>query len=135
MWVGWAQYTALVRYLIEKGASVNFQSYKLLGRLSLYQAGEDNSKDMVKLLILYGLEVSLKNELGLSSLHAACEENNEYMKKLLIKNGADIKAVDKYGKIPFHFLNPIQNKFDKFKMDIYKSIFKDNLRKSSSFLQ
>jgi ankyrin repeat protein len=57
---------------------------------------------LAELLIINGIDVNAKSDLGRTPLHEAAEIDSRDIVKLLISNGADVNAKTKDGWTPLH---------------------------------
>ncbi|ROT81850.1 ankyrin repeat protein [Penaeus vannamei] len=68
----------------------------------LHVAAEEGHEEIVKMLILGGVDVNGKNEKGSTPLHFAAQEGHEAAAEELIVKGADVNAKDEDGYTPLH---------------------------------
>ncbi|KAK7157733.1 hypothetical protein R3I93_009047 [Phoxinus phoxinus] len=78
----------LTRLTLESGAEINAGDNKS-GRSALIHAVENNSIDMVILLIESGCDVNAQSYSGNTALHSACGRGQIEIVRVLLKNGAD----------------------------------------------
>ena len=62
-----------------------------------------NHKEIVELLISYGVNLNSISHPGQTSLHYAIKHNYEEIAEILIKNGADLNIRDSYDQTALHF--------------------------------
>ncbi|AVP86977.1 hypothetical protein phytr_130 [Candidatus Phycorickettsia trachydisci] len=91
----------MVRYLIERGASVNIQDG--IGATPLHYAVQNGSQSIVQYLIEHEAKIDTQDELGKTPLHYAAEDGNLGTIQSLIERGANIEVADKGGKTPLHY--------------------------------
>lgn len=76
-----------VRDLISEGVNINYQEPKNeMDALSI--AAFNENKEMMILLICSGIDVNLKNRLGVTALHTAILSNNIELVNLILSSGA-----------------------------------------------
>ena len=78
---------AVVRLLLEKGASVN---PRFITPIPLLQAAHGGHERVVRLLLEKGAKVDAKNSKGQPALLLATMNGHEAVARLLLENGADI---------------------------------------------
>lgn len=71
-----------------------------LGSTALLYAYEKGARDIVKLLIEGGADITQANNAGQTPLHFAAKSAHKEIMRLLIESGGDINATDKTGKTP-----------------------------------
>jgi len=59
-------------------------------------------RDIVRLLVDRGADVSSADADGKTPLHIASERDHEAVARLLVDWGADVSSADKYGRTPLH---------------------------------
>ena len=70
---------------------------------ALYDACEENNKQIVSLLLTAGADVNKANNYGSSPLHSAVENGSAEIVKMLIDAGADVNKANNYnGSSPLH---------------------------------
>ena len=89
----------IVQAFIKKGG-INYDKRDAMGCTPLYYACMKGARDIVKLLIDAGADVSLANNQSLTPLHSMARSGNKDIIKLLLDAGADINATDKEGRTP-----------------------------------
>ena len=89
----------LIDFLLSHGidANTNLESGKTLLMKFIIERKDVN---VIKLLIKYGAEISIKDELGFTPLHWASMTGQYETTKLFLENGAEIDARDKYEYTP-----------------------------------
>jgi len=89
---------AAVRYLCEKGLSVN--STDKLGGTPIFGAldGRVESRYILEYLLERGADVSVRSADGTTPLMVASHHGNKEAAEMLIARGADVKAKDKFGR-------------------------------------
>ncbi|KJH41312.1 ankyrin repeat protein [Dictyocaulus viviparus] len=71
------------------------------GRTALHYSMEQNSFEVVKILVTAGANLDCVDIYGTTASHLACKEGRIDVFELLLQNGADAFCVDKTGKTPF----------------------------------
>jgi len=84
---------ALVKFLVEKGADVNFTYVSGYTYSPLYLAARTGNFEIVKYLVENGADVK-KESMGGGVLHPVASRGDVPMVAYLIKNGADIHATE-----------------------------------------
>ncbi|VEN54035.1 unnamed protein product, partial [Callosobruchus maculatus] len=94
-------YVNLVRFLLEKGASVNARDND--GDTCLHYATFGNRPEILELFCQQpGVELNLQNRSGCSALHIAAHKKPAGCARILIGAGADPNKQDSYGDTPMH---------------------------------
>lgn len=75
-------------------------------------AAENESEDVVDLLLANGAEINYKNVSQEIALHNACSHNNEKIISLLIRKRADIRALSLDGLTHFRKLTSEKNNYE-----------------------
>lgn len=100
-----SQNAELVSYLIKKGADVQkFAEHEF----PLYAAAAFDNLDIVKMLVLNGVDVNTRTRAGWSPLHSACYSGdacNKSVIKFLLNKGADLNAENNSGETPLFNIN------------------------------
>jgi len=89
----------IVEAFVKKGG-INYNKRDQAGCTALFYACMKGARDIVKILIDNGADVSLANNESIAPLHAVSKSGNKEIMKLLIDSGADVNFTDKYGKSP-----------------------------------
>ncbi|HOT74206.1 MAG TPA: ankyrin repeat domain-containing protein, partial [Candidatus Wallbacteria bacterium] len=92
--------TEIARYLIEKGADLNFadsDSYKIL-----HTAVNKNYVDIVRLLLKHGYDVNKRDRHYETALFDAIDKNLNECFAVLIENSAEINICNHDGETPLH---------------------------------
>lgn len=74
------------------------------------------SVDIVKHILGYGFDSSIKDENGCTLLHLAAGANNTDSVRFFIKEGLDVNAKNNYGETPLHFAAMYSGKTDNLKL-------------------
>jgi ankyrin repeat protein len=95
-----------VELLLEKGANVDILSdigskRDLKGRI--HDAIERGNSNVVRLLLVMGVDVEEPGFDGMTPLLNACWHGESEIAKMLVAQGADVKACDKYGQTVLHW--------------------------------
>lgn len=93
--VHFSRKTAMVKLLLEAGASVNLRIFS--GHTALHAAAQNGSAEIVNLLIRHGAGVSIRGLYGQTPLHLAAMYGHEAIVRLLVDAGADVTAEEDYG--------------------------------------
>lgn len=88
-----------VEEAIEAGADVNKKSIAD-GYPLIYYSEDDDSIDIVKMLLKAGANPNIKDDYGVPLLSFAIDCSSDNIAKLLIKSGANVNEEDKVGKTP-----------------------------------
>lgn len=88
-----------MRTLLKQGLNVNERSEAAYDT-PLHVAAEHNDEDAVSLLLEFGANVSLKNDLGDTALHIASEMASAAIVKRLLDHGASLTVLDANGQTP-----------------------------------
>lgn len=88
-----------VRYIIEKGISVNTKDDT--GWTPLMFAADRNNLKVVKLLVELGADLEQKNDDGETALMISAFSNSSYVSRYLISVGADPDTTDKNGRTAY----------------------------------
>lgn len=91
-------YTAVVRKLVQTGASINAPNKR--GQTALCWAAFDGMEEMVKLLLSYGADIRTAGHVtGKSALSWAAKQGHEKIVKLILeKDSSIIEMADLYGR-------------------------------------
>jgi ankyrin repeat protein len=100
-----------IKSLLEKGTSPNIKNQTketalhLLSQEKYFSAAD---KEIIKLLIFYGVLIDLKDNQGNTALNIACSYGVLSMVNILLKNGANINSQNNIGMTSLHgaVLNP-----------------------------
>lgn len=96
-------YFEIAKLLIKKGAQVD---KKISGmQLLKYMIGVDDIK-AVTMLIDYGANVNLKDDLGETPLHSACSLDKAAIAQILIEHGARLDIKNRTGQTPRDVAGP-----------------------------
>lgn len=90
----------MVEYLIEQGASVNYQTP--YGESALLFAAKGNHSDTVQVLVRHGADINIKTREGNTPLLAAAFAGFPYTLETLIRLGADVNARNQEGDTALH---------------------------------
>ncbi|XP_061180797.1 ankyrin-1-like [Saccostrea echinata] len=93
-------YCGFVRYLLQQGASVNFQNQD--GISPLHEACQGRHCEVIKILLSNDANVNLKDIDGETPLSLACKHDFIEIVDQLLCNGADINLQDSLGLTPIH---------------------------------
>lgn len=119
--------TEIVKYLIQNGANINQVDKD--GFSALHIAIENNYFNVAKLLIIKGIDISIKTKLDKeTALHKAVRSNNFELVQLLLDKGAKISEVN------YENLSALQIAESESSNDIYE-ILKDYSNKKSLTLK
>jgi ankyrin repeat protein len=100
-----------VNLLLENGADPNVkESHNVGGETPIFKAVENNSYEVVKLLLDYGADPGIYNKGGLNSLHIAAKNGFLEVCLLLISRGLDPNMRDEFGNNATYWAK--RNKFD-----------------------
>lgn len=72
------------------------------GRALLFEALQNEQKQMVLLLINNGVDVNIKDKNCFSPLHCAAQQGHVEIAEILIAKGANVNATDMMGETPLH---------------------------------
>lgn len=89
----------VVEAFVKKGG-IHYDKRDANGNTPLFYASQKGARDIVKVLIENGADVSLANNQSMTPLHAASKTGNKEIITILTKAGADINTTDKEGKTP-----------------------------------
>ena len=89
----------VVKLLLENGADVDERSF-FWGYTTLYVAVKNRDTELVKMLLVHGVNVNAFGNRQV--LHLAASNGDVAMAQLLIAKGADVNAKDLYGRTPLH---------------------------------
>ncbi|KAI9763363.1 MAG: hypothetical protein M1840_000555 [Geoglossum simile] len=92
MWASRNGHTAVVRFLLSKGADLAAKN--LNGITALYFAAENGHKAVVQLLAERGASIEIKNRVGWTALHRAAHHGHTGVITALLSHNADIEAQD-----------------------------------------
>ncbi|MBF6650425.1 ankyrin repeat domain-containing protein [Methylobacter sp. BlB1] len=99
----------VVKFLLEKGADVNYQNPKgdnaliYASEKTILQPGEtmdEAAKEILALLISHIADINHQGRYGKTALHYACESRELFPAQILTGNGADPTIQDKDGRTP-----------------------------------
>lgn len=83
-------------YLKKGGFNINYVDNN--GFSALHYACQKGTRDIVRMLIANGADVTISNNRGITPLHLAAGTGNKEIIKMLVDNGADINATDSDGE-------------------------------------
>lgn len=94
----------LIAYLLERGADVDMKLGAVPAR-PIHRAVIRNSTTVMSLLLRWGCDIEVRDNLGRTPLHRAASKNDEELEAMcfLLDHGADIQAADHSGNTPLHF--------------------------------
>ena len=95
MTAAWAGRSEAMKFLLDKGATVNEQNRYSGATALMYSV---NVADNVQLLLNSGANVQQKNKYGRTALMIAADMSNAATVKLLLDHGADVNAKDEDGR-------------------------------------
>ena len=108
-WAARAGQLAIVRLLLEKGASINAGDQDQM--TALHEAIIFRDKELIRLLLENGADVNARGGLDKSTaLHSAARYRHEGSVRLLLEMGANIDAKDEYGETALHVAADTKNK-------------------------
>ncbi|KAI4094173.1 MAG: hypothetical protein LQ344_002427 [Seirophora lacunosa] len=96
----WQGDVQTVRWLLEKGASVNIRGGS--GETALHKASWNGHVDIVDLLLQNGADASISDADGFSPLHIACLQHRVNVTSRLLGHGVDVNQQDRWGKTALH---------------------------------
>jgi ankyrin repeat protein len=85
--------------LLNAGASINIQDI-VHGNTALHTASGNNHIEIVKILLEYQADTSVKSKSGATTLHVASAFGYIDIVKILLENGADVSITNDGGKTP-----------------------------------
>ncbi|CAB0042407.1 unnamed protein product [Trichogramma brassicae] len=95
----------------------------------LHRAVGNENQEMVQILLEYGTNPNLTNELGKTPLHYAVGSQNRNIVRVLLENGANPNVVDEDGLTPLHYIFKERSVYDEGLMEIFFKINEDQNQK------
>ncbi|XP_062614952.1 uncharacterized protein LOC134276703 [Saccostrea cucullata] len=93
-------HTDIVQYLLQHGASVNYQDQD--GITALHEACQEGNEEVIRTLLSFGADVNLKDNDGETPISLACINDFTAIVDQLLRNGADINVSDTHGLTLIH---------------------------------
>ena len=108
--------TQIAVFLINKGADMNYEyNGKYTGFSPFIVAVNRNNIELVRFMIEKGADVNRRSDRKFSKgdtpLHYACRKNYIELALMLIDKGANVNAMNKFGEIPFNYIDPSDYKY------------------------
>lgn len=104
----------IVEHLVSKGHKINWRD-EATGATPIHNAVKSNNSKILKMLMLNGGEINVKDFVGKEPLHYAAEHGSVEIVDLLLskghskiiamllRTGADVTAQDSHGRTPLHY--------------------------------
>jgi ankyrin repeat protein len=99
-----ANYTDVMKCLIENGADVNLMDSGNLGYTPIEWAARENHVEALQLLLNHKADINKGNTINTNALIGACIGAQKDALKLLLKKGANINHTDIYGRTAVHHI-------------------------------
>ena len=87
--------------LLERGAKTSIKDHQG-GGTAILRAVDAGNEAMVKLLLEYGADIKVRDDLNRGLLHSAAIDGYDGIVRLLLERGLEIDAQDQNGKTPLH---------------------------------